>query len=121
MIWQGIHSGELKKIEIDHIDLNKASIYIPSTARSNSRKLKLTTMQILPMNNYINSLDKDQTYLIENNTYHLVARIIKEVKGLNQSVSNARHIRASVILHWLKMYSKREVQYMVGHKWISST
>src|SRR5882672_3173696 len=37
LIWQGLHSGELEKLEVNHINLNEGIIYIPSTARSNSR------------------------------------------------------------------------------------
>ncbi len=121
MIWQAVHSGELKKIEKQHINLKQGMIYLPSTARSNSREIKLETAQILPLHKYLHRLGENQTYLIENNSHNLIARITEELKGLNQSVTSARHIRASVILHWLKMYNKREVQYMAGHKWISST
>jgi integrase/recombinase XerD len=30
-------------------------------------------------------------------------------------------IRASTITNWLKHYNLREVQYMAGHKYVSST
>jgi len=30
-------------------------------------------------------------------------------------------IRASVIVHWLKLYNLRKVQVMAGHRYISST
>jgi site-specific recombinase XerD len=39
LIWQGLHSGELEKLETTHINLNEGIIYIPSTTRSNSREL----------------------------------------------------------------------------------
>lgn len=34
---------------------------------------------------------------------------------------NAKQLRASVIVKWLKMYNLREVQYMAGHRYISAT
>lgn len=34
---------------------------------------------------------------------------------------NAKQLRASVIVKWLRMYNLREVQYMAGHRYISST
>src|SRR5690606_24381110 len=34
---------------------------------------------------------------------------------------NAKQIRASVITKWLKTYNLREVQYLAGHRYISST
>jgi integrase/recombinase XerD len=54
---------------------------------------------------------------IKNNLHHLM----KELKRINPRVRSCRHIRQSVITHWLKMYDIREVQYMAGHKRISST
>ena len=36
-------------------------------------------------------------------------------------VKNAMQIRSSVITHWLKHYNLRQVQYMAGHKYVSST
>ena len=36
-------------------------------------------------------------------------------------VTSALHLRGSVILNWLKIHPKRQVQYMAGHKYISST
>jgi len=47
--------------------------------------------------------------------------MVQELQGLNPLITNALHIRASVILNWLKLHPKREVQYRAGHKYISST
>jgi integrase/recombinase XerD len=121
MIWQGVHSGELKKMETTHVQLNEGIVYIPGTTRSNGRELKLSVAQIIPLHAYINSLPQTQTKLFDCNAYNIVARITEELKGINPIIKNAQHIRASVIFHWLKMYDKRQVQYMIGHKWISST
>ncbi|MEK9179684.1 MAG: site-specific integrase [Patescibacteria group bacterium] len=48
MLLQGVHTGELRKIEKAHINLNKGSIYIPGSGRSNGRILKLNVQQIHP-------------------------------------------------------------------------
>ena len=40
---------------------------------------------------------------------------------INYTIKNAQQIRASVISNWLKDYNIREVQYMAGHQYISST
>jgi len=45
-------------------------------------------------------------------------------KGLqreNPQVKSPKQIRASVITWWLKNYNLRQVQYMAGHKYVSST
>jgi site-specific recombinase XerD len=47
--------------------------------------------------------------------------LMEELKGINPQIQNAAHIRASVILHWLRQHNKRQVQYMAGHKSITST
>lgn len=126
MIWQGVHSGELQKLEIHHINLNEGIIYIPSTARSNSRELKLSTQQILTLHSYINGGTRDklkpkEDELLPGNLSNIVNLLTEELKGINPQIKNALHIRASVILHWLRQYNKRQVQYMAGHKYINST
>ena len=35
--------------------------------------------------------------------------------------TNFKQVRVSVITYWLGMYNLREVQYMAGHKYVSST
>lgn len=121
MVWQGVHSGELKKMETTHVHLNEGIVYISGTRRSNGRELKLSVAQVIPLHAYLNSLPQTQTKLFECNAHNIVTRITDELKGINPIIKNAQHIRASVIFHWLKMYDKRQVQYMIGHKCISST
>ncbi|WP_315814171.1 hypothetical protein [Paraflavitalea speifideaquila] len=50
-----------------------------------------------------------------------IAHLLPELQGLNPIATNALHIRGSVIMNWLKIHPKRQVQYMAGHKHISST
>ena len=121
MIWQGIHSGELGKLETNHVKLDQGMIYIPGARRSNGRELKLESRQIINLHHYITQTNLTSDKLFEKHPYNTIYHIVNELKGINPVIKNARHIRASVILHWLKMYNKREVQYMLGHKWISST
>jgi site-specific recombinase XerD len=121
MIWQGVHSGDLERMETKNVNLQSGTIYIPSSARGNSRELKLSTVQIIPLHSYLNTLPKEQEKLFDCYAHNQITRITSELKGISQIIRNAQHIRASVIFHWLKMYDKRQVQYMIGHKWISST
>ena len=44
-----------------------------------------------------------------------------QARKWNPNLINAKQIRASVITKWLRMYNLREVQYLVGHRYISST
>ena len=126
LIWQGLHSGELEKLEVNHINLNDGIIYIPSTARSNSRELKLSNQQILTLHTYIHGgtrekLKPEGEELLPGNLHNTISLLSEELKGINPQIKNAQHIRASVILYWLRQHNKRQVQYMAGHKYIDST
>lgn len=125
LVWQGLHSGELQRLEANHINLNEGIIYIPSTSRSNSRELRLNTQQILPLHHYIHhtreQLNPTAEELFPGNAHNIINHLTEELKGINPKIKNALHIRASVILHWLRQHNKRQVQYMIGYKWIDST
>ncbi|HNW97518.1 MAG TPA: site-specific integrase [Bacteroidales bacterium] len=121
IVWQGLHGGELGKIEVQHINLNNGTVYIPGTRRSNSRELKLEAKQIIVLNDYLNALPIDQTCLfVASRTSNIINWLLGELRGLNPVIRNVQHIRASVFLYWLKMYDKRQVQYMAGHRLINS-
>lgn len=121
MIWQGLHSGELKKLRVEHIQITRGIIDVPSGARSNGRQLTLSPAQIITMNNYLQNLPNEQQTVFAGNVNNQVNELVNELEGLNPVIKNAGHIRASVVLHWMKVYDKRQVQYMIGHKHIGST
>ncbi|RFM27936.1 tyrosine-type recombinase/integrase [Deminuibacter soli] len=121
LIWQGLHSGELAKLEVGHIQLAEAKIYIPSIMRSNSRVLALAAKQVITLYQYLGKLPAGQVKLFNRNVRNAVFTLMGELKGINPVVQNAAHIRSSVILQWLKTHNKRQVQYMIGHKYITST
>ena len=125
MIHQGIQIGELKRLETNHIDFDKGEIYIPSTKRSNHRTLKLHSTQILSLHTYIlqtrEKLNLTDDFLFTRNLTNILGHFIEELKGMSEAVRNLQQIRASVIMNWIKHYNIREVQYMAGHKHISST
>lgn len=140
LVWQGLHSGELEKLEVNHINLDEGKIYIPSTSRSNSRMLSLHAQQVVHLHTYLHGgirekLLKQKKYNTGNpppwgelegalfavRTHDILNHLLEELKGINPVIKNAQHIRASVILYWLKQYNKRQVQYMAGHKYIDST
>ena len=121
MIFQAVHGGELGKLELKHVKLNEGMIYISGGSRSKGRELKLDPKQIIVLHRYMSETKFISEKLFECHLHNVIQYILNEVKGINPVIRNASHIRSSVILHWLKMYSKRQVQYMIGHKWISST
>jgi integrase/recombinase XerD len=54
---------------------------------------------------------------LKNSLHHL----FRAVKKVEPQISNANQIRQSVITYWLKNHNLRQVQYMAGHKYVSST
>jgi integrase/recombinase XerD len=123
LIYQAVTNSELSKLEINHINLKEGKIYIPGTIKSNARTLKLQANQILTIQNYISEKLKTKSEkLFEINKMNdLVSSIMKEVKLQHPEIIDSRQIRTSVIMNWLKQYNIRQVQYMTGHKTISST
>lgn len=126
MIFQGLHTGELKRLEINHINSEDVTVYIMGSTKSKARQLNLKPLQMQALFMYLGSLSRDEGFgnqkqLLNGNLNNQIADLMEELKGLNEKVQNGLHIRASVILHWLQLHGKRHVQYMIGHKWISST
>ena len=51
----------------------------------------------------------------------MLSMLITHLKKMNSKVKSIDQLRASVIVHWLKLYNLRKVQIMAGHRYISST
>lgn len=121
MVWQGLDATTLLSLRPEHLDVKSGKVYAPSTRRANSRELPLDARQILVVHQYLESLPASQERLIGGSVYNILFRLNEELRGINPVLRNLQHIRASVLIYWLKLYDKRRVQYMAGHKWISST
>jgi len=127
-IYQGLQEQELAKLEVNHLQLDKGKIYVPSAKRTNKRVLDLKPFQILPLHEYLLTERKFLTEEIEGNyLFHKkrlvrgMSRIKKMINRYEPRLNNMAQIRASLITNWLQHYNLREVQYMAGHKYVSST
>jgi integrase/recombinase XerD len=147
-IYQGITTEELSQLERNHLKLKEGKIYIPGNRRRNSRTLELKPFQILELHEYLNEIRpkileeittpkparkpdtinkakiENQLFIsingsenIKNSLWHL----FKAIKKTYPDITSAEQIRKSVIVNWLKRYNLRQVQYMAGHKYVSST
>ena len=136
LIYQGLHAGELTAMQIGDIDVNTATVFVRAGKRSNERYIKLQPNQMLPIYKYLNEalpyfkkVSKGSSShpsgelegAFTGNLNNMIFYIINELKGLFPQIQNAGHIRASVILNWMKLYDKRQTQYLIGHRYISST
>lgn len=132
MVYQGLNVTALKSLQVEHLNLENGTIRIPRTRRTNGRTLELVSAQIMPcvaflekhreilqdeLNNHTQSLFPLNSDRFDIITTHL----FKRLKRINHKVTNIKQVRASVITNWLTSYNIREVQYMAGHRYISST
>ncbi|HKK63089.1 MAG TPA: tyrosine-type recombinase/integrase [Bacteroidales bacterium] len=135
-IYQGLQEQELAKLEINHLQLDKGKIYVPATKRTNKRILDLKPFQILPLHEYLLTERKSLNDEIEGGYLFHKKRLIRGMSRIKKMINRSRlkcgtsyeprlnnmaQIRASVITNWLQHYNLREVQYMAGHKYVSST
>lgn len=132
IVYQGLNTTNLKSLLLEHLELYKGKIYVPSTRRNNSRTMELKSWQVLDLLEYINEIrpeiakynqiHNEQLLIPQNHFNDLIQRgIVKQLKKINNKAGNVNHLRASVIVNWLKQYNIRKVQYLSGHKYISST
>jgi site-specific recombinase XerD len=130
MIYQGLESGEIARLETGHVNLSEGKIYIPSGRKSGARTLKLQAAQILPLKTYLEETRQEllekrnlqSSYLFPSKkSSDMICKIVEAVKKIHPEIKDSRQIRASVIMNWLKTNNIRQVQYMAGHKSIRST
>lgn len=132
IVYQGLNTTNLKSLLLEHLELYKGKIYVPSTRRNNSRTMELKSWQVLDLLEYVNEIRPQLTknnnlhnahlFIPQNHFNDLIQRgIIKRLKEINCKAGNVNHLRASVIVNWLGQFNIRKVQYLAGHKYISST
>ena len=125
MIHQAASATELKRLEVNHIDFEAGTIYLPGSLRSASRTIKLNPAQIIPLHQYVlqtrQKLNPKAEKLFSGNISNQLQALVNELKSLIPEIQNAQQIRSSVIANWLQHHNIRQVQYMAGHKHISST
>lgn len=148
LIYQGITTGELQRMEPGHVQLKKGRIFIPGTRKTGSRYLQLQPQQILEIDNYLKkvrpgilkqtgkkrparkpdhikrALISERMFCSINGSEDLRSSLLHMFRNIKKDypeIRSAKQIRSSVITHWLKSYNLREVQYMTGHKYVSST
>ena len=131
LVYQGITTDELHHLETEHVKLREGKLKIPGNKRSNGRVLHLQAFQVLDLQEYLLTVrpkltsEKDgQLFLsmegnpeLKNSLHHL----FRALKKVEPQISNANQIRQSVVTYWLKNHNLRQVQYMAGHKYVSST
>jgi integrase/recombinase XerD len=132
LVYQGLKTEELNKLEVKDVKLREGKIEIPGGKKSNARTLQLESHQMLDVYEYVMQVQPQIIEKTKQRTTKLfvsleggeklrVDFLMKQVRKQHVKLENADQLRASVIVKWLKQYNLREVQYLAGHRYISST
>lgn len=135
-IYQALRSEEIIRLQVSDVKLREGKIFIAGANRSNERTLKLESHQVFDLLDYINDTRKQilhhrgiteprQDMFLQlgegKNKTNMFGMLLSHLKQMNSKVKSIDQLRASVIVHWLKLYNLRKVQVMAGHRYISST
>lgn len=148
LVYQGVTTDELHRLEVDHVKFSHGKVYIPGSKKSNSRLLALDASQVPVLQEYITQVrpvilsggywnnpgrkpgpgsrvrKTDQLLLSVNGSRNIKStmhHLFRKLQKQHPDIRDARQIRQSVIIHWLGRHNLRQVQYMAGHRYVSST
>lgn len=136
LIFQAVTIEELELLEPRHINLREGKIKIPGTDRTNERVLKLEASQVFELQEYLNKTRNRILYGPKVTDPEKIKQLIIGMEGAtrlagevgwmmkrlkHEKVKHASQIRASTIAEWTRKNDIRVVQYMSGHKYVSTT
>lgn len=140
LINQGITTPEVERLTVNDLKLKEGQIFISGSRKSNERTLELKSNQIIELMTYqftiraeLLKYQEEETKRLflptppagrtksYSNTLGVWKGLTNEIKDQHKGFKNFKQVRTSVITHWLKQYNLRQVQYMAGHRYVSST
>ena len=134
IIYQGLRTQELADLKPNDIELREGKIKIESGLRTEGRELKLEAHQLYEMIDYVNETRKlllairgketEKLFLSiggSDSFGNVMQKILESLHKQDSRIKQMKQIRASVITNWLKVHDIRKVQYMAGHRYVSST
>ena len=133
LVYQGLRVEEVAALNLQDLALREGKITIHSQRRTAGRTMQLESHQVYELMDYIHEIRKAfltgdeataKLFLQWNkgeNFYGITQMMLTHLRKINSRIKNFEQIRASVITEWLKRYDLRKVQYLAGHKYVSST
>lgn len=140
MVYQGLTTAEINRLTVQDVKLREGKIYIAGSRKSAERELDLKPWQIIELMDVLQSRHylqglmtssseafflpvpaSGKTIVTGTNGIHLWKRLSEELRKNNPRFINFKQVRTSVITHWLGSHNLRMVQYMAGHKYVSTT
>jgi site-specific recombinase XerD len=132
-IYQGLRVEEMSALEVQDLQLREGKITIHARRRTAARIMKLESQQVYELMDYLHEIRKlfleatgvtSHLFLqwkTKDNFHNITQSMLRHLREINSRVKNFDQVRASVITAWLKQYDLRKVQYLAGHKYVSST
>jgi site-specific recombinase XerD len=141
LIYQGTTTGEVEKIELDDLDMKKATVTIQGGRKGNKRILPLQAAQMGLLIHYLqhtrpqlseyHTKESNRLFLslpplgkkttAQNELECVFRPIAEQIKSIDKQFLNFKQVRASVITNWLKAQGLRKAQYLAGHRQICCT
>jgi site-specific recombinase XerD len=133
LVHQGLRVEEVAALNVQDLALREGKITVHAKRRTAARTMKLESHQAYELMDYIHEIRKEFLQSVESTSklfiqrnngehfYSITQMMLQHLRKINSRVKNFDQIRASVIIQWLKQYDVRKVQYLAGHKYVSST
>lgn len=141
MVHQGLSTPEIGRLTVKDMPLREGTIYIAGSRKSAERTLELKPQQIIELMEYLTQTRQQllqyctvpterlfiaapatgKNKVIRPDTVNIWKRLTEELHTQQPRFINFKQVRTSVITHWLGQYNLRQVQYMAGHKYVSTT
>ncbi len=132
VVYQALTSGDLHTLRCGDVKLAEGKLYIRAHNNMNSRVLALEGFQIMELHEYIEQIRpqflgssfSEQLFISSKGNERIMntlRKLMATLRGLHPEVKTLMQLRSSVLAEWLKDKDVRIVQYMAGHKRVSST
>ena len=140
LVHQGLTTTEIGSLQVQDLRLREGLIEVQEGRHSRQRTLELKNTQIMEMAEYVMRIraellkfhrEGEQALFLSapsagkekanGGSLQVWKRISEELRKQNSRFQDVQQVRASVITHWLGKHDLRRVQYMAGHRFISST
>ena len=133
LVYQGLRVEEIAALKLQDLQLREGKITIHAQRRTAARTMKLESYQVYEFMDYIHEIRRqfleaygatDKLFIQwkkGENFYGITQLMLTHLRKINSRIKNFDQVRASVITAWLRQYDLRKVQYLAGHKYVSST
>jgi len=133
MLFMGLQRTELESLQLEHLDLENARLYVPESPSTNERYIPLHPKQMMHLSQYIYDLRPkllqyfnkvtNQLFFssgVGNNLNGALARMLKRIKLECHYVRDFKQLRQSRVVIWVKEHGLRQAQYLGGYRYVTS-